>query len=146
MKRDLPSIESMIPQRDPFLMIDRIVDASSDSVIAEKTFSADEDFFRGHFPDKPITPGVLLCEICFQSGAYLMSFRGQEKSAGQVALVTRIRQAKFKEMVLPGQKIQCTVRFVDQLGPAVNLKAKLSVEEKTVATIEFACAYAKGDA
>lgn len=129
-----------IPQRPPFLMLDGIVDETQDSVTTFKQLTGDEDWFKGHFPGNPVMPGVLMSEACFQTGAYLMARRGEAASAGKTAVVTRIQSAKFKNMARPGDKLLITVDFVEMLANAAFMKGKVTVDGKTIMTIEFAAA------
>ena len=73
-------VTDLIPHRPPFLFVDRIVSETADGLVAERTFRAEEDFYKGHYPGAPITPGVLLCEAVFQTGALFLS--RQARAAG----------------------------------------------------------------
>ena len=97
------TILNNIPQRDPFLFIEDIVERSENSITTSKFLTGKEDFFRGHFPNAPVFPGVLMCEAVFQTGALLMSLKGQGAGNTKTALVTRIQGAKFKNMAEPGE-------------------------------------------
>jgi 3-hydroxyacyl-[acyl-carrier-protein] dehydratase len=129
-----------IPQRPPFLMLDGIVDESQDSVTTYKQLTGEEDWFKGHFPGNPVMPGVLMSEACFQTGAYLMARRGEAAGAGKTAVVTRIQGAKFKNMARPGDKLIITVDFIEMMANAAFMKGKITVDNKTIMTIEFAAA------
>jgi 3-hydroxyacyl-[acyl-carrier-protein] dehydratase len=127
-----------IPQREPFLFIDHLVDRTEGSVTVSKTFSGEEDFFRGHFPGRPVLPGVLMCEAVFQTGALLMALRGEAAGNSKTALVTRIQNTKFKNMAKPGDILMITVDFVEMLANAAFMKGKITSQGKTIMTIEFA--------
>lgn len=130
-----------IPQREPFLMLDGIVDETADRVTTYKDLTGTEDWFKGHFPGNPVMPGVLMCEAVFQTGAYLMSRRGQSADARtKTAVVTRIQGAKFKNMARPGDRLLITVDFGEMLANAAFMKGKVMVGERTIMTIEFAAA------
>jgi 3-hydroxyacyl-[acyl-carrier-protein] dehydratase len=129
-----------IPQRPPFLMLDGLIDETSQSVTTYKQLTGEEDWFKGHFPGNPVMPGVLMCEAVFQTGAYLMSRRGEAASGSKTAVVTRIQGAKFKNMAKPGDKLLIKVDFVEMLANAAFMKGKVTVDNKTVMTIEFAAA------
>ena len=73
----MSQVTDLIPHRPPFLFVDEIVSESADGLVARRTFRAEEDFFKGHYPGAPITPGVLLCEAVFQTGALFSTGRGQ---------------------------------------------------------------------
>jgi 3-hydroxyacyl-[acyl-carrier-protein] dehydratase len=127
-----------IPQRDPFLFIEDIIDQTENSITTKKTLTGQEDFFGGHFPGAPVFPGVLMCEAVFQTGALLMSLKGQSAGNSKTALVTRIQGAKFKNMAKPQDELHITVDFVEMLANAAFMKGKITATGKTIMTIEFA--------
>ena len=94
----LETILKNIPQREPFLFIENIEDRSENSITTSKRLTGEEDFFRGHFPGRPVFPGVLMCEAVFQTGALLMALKGEGAGNSKTALVTRIQSTKFKNM------------------------------------------------
>ena len=119
-------IEKLIPHRDPFLFVDRIMSVSSEEIVVRWTVREDADFFRGHYPGQPVTPGVILSEHSFQTGALLVAKAMDGFKAGDgVPVLTRIRDARFKQMVAPGATIETTVTVEDQLGPAWYMTATL---------------------
>jgi 3-hydroxyacyl-[acyl-carrier-protein] dehydratase len=136
------SIDSVIldniPQREPFLFIERILDRTENSITTLKKLSGNEDFFRGHFPGRPVFPGVLMCEAVFQTGALLMALKGEAAGNNKTALVTRIQSTKFKNMARPGDLLHITVDFIEMLANAAFMKGKITCEKKTIMTIEFA--------
>ncbi len=132
-----------IPQREPFLFIEKILDRSENSITTTKKLTGEEDFFRGHFPGSPVFPGVLMCEAVFQTGALLMALKGSGAGADKKAVVTRIQNAKFKNMAGPGDELHITVDFTEMLANAAFMKGKITSGGKTVMTIEFACAIAE---
>jgi 3-hydroxyacyl-[acyl-carrier-protein] dehydratase len=134
----LAAIKAAIPHREPFLLIDEIVEQTADRIVCRKTFSGDEFWFRGHYPDFPITPGVLLCEAAMQAGAVLLSRHVAERP-GTVPVATRANNVQFKRMVRPEETIQLEVELVEQLSTAYFLKARVKVEGQVAARLEFAC-------
>lgn len=134
----LETILKNIPQREPFLFIENIVEQTQDSITTSKKLTGEEDFFRGHFPGRPVFPGVLMCEAVFQTGALLMALRGEAADNSKTALVTRIQNTKFKNMAKPGDLLMITVDFVEMLANAAFMKGKIKVENRTIMTIEFA--------
>lgn len=130
-------IKELIPQREPFLFVDKVIDQTDSSITTTHTLTGEEDFFKGHFPGDPVMPGVLLCEACFQTGALLMS---QIIDGGLTGLtvVSRIQSAKFKNMVVPPGEMTIYVELKDQVGPAAYMKGKVTYNNKTALQIEFA--------
>ena len=132
------AVYDAIPHREPFLLVDEIVERTDSRIVCQKTFSGEEDFFRGHYPGRPIVPGVLLCEAAIQSGAILLAqhLTGGE---GRLPVVTRLSDVRFKRMVRPGQTIRIEVELKERLADAFFLAARVSVEGNLAARLEFAC-------
>lgn len=128
-----------IPQREPFLYIEDILDKTEKTITTSKLITGKEDFFRGHFPGDPIMPGVLLCEATFQTGALLMSYIMEGGLEGKTAVVSRIQSAKFKSMVRPGDRLEIKVELKELISNAAYMKGKLLANGKTALQIEFAC-------
>jgi 3-hydroxyacyl-[acyl-carrier-protein] dehydratase len=135
----LAEIHAAIPHRDPFLLIDEIVSRDESHIHCRKKFTGDEYFFRGHYPNYPLAPGVLLCEAGLQAGAVLLS-QLTDAAAGKVPVATRIDGVKFKRMVRPGDTVDIEVDLVERVSDAFFLKAKVSCGGQLAARYEFACA------
>ena len=135
-------ILAAIPHRDPFLLVDEIVEQSDSRIVGVKRFNGEEYFFAGHYPGYPLVPGVLLCEAAMQCGAILLS--GYLSSTeGKVPVATRINDVRFKRMVHPGETIRMEVDLTERLADAFFLKAKVTVDGKVAVRFEFACTAAK---
>ena len=147
METERQEIYRRIPHRPPFLWVDRITALDEKSVTAEKDIPFDLDLFRGHYPDYPLMPGVLLCEAVFQAGAILMAenlARGKQQDTEVVdvrtiPVLTRIYNAKFKRQVQPGDTIHIQVGVHEIIGPAWLLKGKISVDNTVALKVEFGC-------
>jgi len=126
-----------IPHRPPFLFVDEIVEMTETKIRATKKISSDESFFKGHYPGNPVMPGVLICESIFQTGAILLS-RIIGYTSGGTPVLTRISNAKFKNMVKPGALLEMEAELVEKVSNAFFMKGKASSEGKTVVTVEFA--------
>ena len=133
-----------IPHRDPFLLIDEIVEQDESRIVCTKIFSGKEEFFAGHYPGTPLVPGVLLCEAAMQAGAVLLSRFMTEEAKGKVPVATRLNDVKFKRMVKPGETLRLEVDLLERVSTAFFLKAKVTVEGKVAARFEFACTAADG--
>lgn len=137
-------IQERIPHRDPFLFVEEVLgfDADTKTIECRQCFSEDLDVFRGHYPNKPIVPGVLLSESIFQSGALLMSLLadGNDTSADSVPVLTRIGGAKYKRFAGPGDILLIKVEVVETIASATLFKGKLYNDGKLAVQIEFTCA------
>ena len=136
-----PRISILIPHRDPFLWVDRIISSGPGHIITEKDISHDLDVFKGHYPGHPVLPGVLLCEAVFQTGALLTALMASgkpEEISTKLPVITRIGGARFKRMVLPGDTIQIEVSLKETIFPAQFFKGTVRVNGKVALRIDFA--------
>lgn len=136
------SVTDLIPHRPPFLWVDTILSFDGDTLVTEKYIPEDLDVFTGHYPENPIMPGVLLCEIVFQSGALLMAKKGlvNEDDSRKIPVLTRIENAKFKRTVNPGDSVTVHVTIKEILAGVCFLKGKLETGRKTAVIVNFSCA------
>ena len=129
-------IESIIPQRDPFLMIDEVEEYNpGEYCIGYKNVTGEEYFFKGHFPGNPIMPGVLITESLAQAGA--VAILSLEENKGKNALFAGIGKMKFKKMVVPGNKLKLEVRIIKRKGPIGLGEAIATVDGKIAAKGEL---------
>lgn len=129
-------IKDIIPQRDPFLMIDEVEEFTpGESAIAYKQVKEEEWYFKGHFPENPIMPGVLITESLAQTGA--VAILSLEENKGKNALFGGIDKMKFKKQVIPGDTLKLEVKIIKRKGPIGIGEAIASVEGKTVARGEL---------
>jgi 3-hydroxyacyl-[acyl-carrier-protein] dehydratase len=140
-----PLITTLIPHRPPFLWVDTIISCENGAIITEKTIPEDLDIFKGHYPDHPILPGVILCEALFQTGALLIARMvqdGQEKEPRNIGIpvLTRIIGARFKRPVGPGSTLQMQVKLKEKIAEVWFLKGVLRVKEKIAVQVDFSCA------
>ena len=138
----LEAIKAAIPHREPFLLIDEIVEQEENRIVCKKTFSGDEFWYAGHYPHFPITPGVLLCEAAMQAGAVLLA-KKIGTSGDAVPVATRANNVQFKKMVRPGDTVLIEAEFVEKLANAFFLNAKITVDGKVAVRFDFACTLAK---
>ena len=137
-------IEAVIPHRKPMLLVDEIVDQTEKTIHCRKTFSSDEFFLQGHFPNYPLVPGVILCECCLQSGAILLA--SVTPAEGVVPVATRLDGAKFKRMVRPGDTIDIEVTLNEVVSTAYFMTGRVTVGGQLAARLDFACSVAKPEA
>ena len=134
------NITDAIPHRPPFLLVDEIVAIEGNTIRTRKRADPADPVFKGHFPDYPILPGVLICEAIAQSGAILISQLPGGDLNGLVPVLTRMNNAKFKQMVRPGDTVEIEVTFKEKLANAFFMEGKASVNGRTAVSVEFACA------
>ena len=136
----LTPIQAAIPHRDPFLLIDKIVEQEENRIVCQKELSGDEFWFRGHYPDFPLMPGVLLCEAAMQAGAVLLSTYADGEG---VPVATRLRDVRFKRMVRPGETITLEVSLDEKVSQAFFLTARVTVAKELAMRMQFTCTLAK---
>jgi len=134
-------IEAAIPHRPPMRLIDEINQWNDDSIECRKTFRGDEFFVQGHFPSVPIVPGVIQCECCLQAGAVFLS-RYVELSNRSIPVATRLENARFKQMVRPGDTVDVSAQLNDHLSGAYFMTGKVMLNGKVATRVEFACTLA----
>lgn len=137
-------IMEIIPHRDPFLLIDEIVEMEVGvKVKARKYIKEDEFWFKGHFPNYPVTPGVLMIEMLAQAGAVCMLSKPEFK--GKIGLFGGIDKAKFRRQVVPGDVLDLEVEVIRQRGPVATCKALASVDGERAVSCEITCVVADRD-
>ena len=132
-------IEAILPHREPFLLIDEVLELEpGERVVARKTVRPDEWYLAGHFPGRPVMPGVLIVEAMAQTGA--VAVLSQEENRGRLALFAGIDDVRFKRIVEPGDELvfECTLEAVR--GPVGKGKATAKVDGQLAArgTLTFA--------
>jgi 3-hydroxyacyl-[acyl-carrier-protein] dehydratase len=132
------AIQNAIPHREPFLLLDEIIEQDERRIVCRKTFTGDEWWYAGHYPDFPITPGVLLCEAAMQAGAVLLAAR-LGPAAGKVPVATRANNVQFKRMVRPGETITIEAELTEEVAGAFFLTGRIRVGGKLAARLDFAC-------
>lgn len=136
MKLGIKEIEQIIPHRHPFLLVDYIEDmVPGEYAVGYKCVTFREDFFKGHFPQEPIMPGVLIIEALAQTGA--VAALSLEENKGKIAYFAGINKCKFKGKVVPGDKLKLETRIVRSKGPLGVGEAIASVDGKVVVTAEL---------
>jgi len=138
------AIFEAIPHRPPFLFVDEIVELTADRIVARKHVDGSSGFFRGHYPDEPIMPGVLICECCFQAGAILISKRegGWNPQRGTPVLA-RISDARFRRIVRPGDTLDIEATCDDHVDNAYYCTGQASVAGESVLRVQFVCMLTK---
>ena len=135
------NVTDLIPHRPPFLFVDEIVSEDENGLVAKRTWRADEDFYKGHYPGAPITPGVLLCESVFQTGALFLSRHLAKQGTPGVPLFARLGDVRFRNPVFPGETTLIEVKQKESLGGFVMMTGSVKSGEKRVLTVDFAVAW-----
>jgi 3-hydroxyacyl-[acyl-carrier-protein] dehydratase len=132
-------IEAILPHREPFLLIDEVVELEQGvRAVARKTLREDEWYLKGHFPGRPIMPGVLIVEAMAQTGA--VAVLCEEENKGRLALFTGIDDVRFKRLVQPGDELELTCELERIRGPIGKGRASAHVGGELAArgTLTFA--------
>jgi len=136
---DRAAIEAILPHRDPFLLIDEVVELEPGSrAVARKLVRPDEWYLSGHFPGRPIMPGVLIVEAMAQTGA--VAVLSEEENRGRLALFAGIDGVRFKRIVEPGDELELTCNLEKVRGPIGKGRAEARVDGELAArgTLTFA--------
>ena len=136
MKLGIKEIEQIIPHRHPFLLIDYVEDmVPGEYAVGYKCVTFREDFFKGHFPQEPVMPGVLQIEACAQVGA--VAILSLEENKGKTAYFGAINSAKFKKKVVPGDKLRMECEIIKRKGPVGVGRAVATVDGKVALEAEL---------
>jgi 3-hydroxyacyl-[acyl-carrier-protein] dehydratase len=120
-------IEQILPHRDPFLLIDEVVELEpGERVVARKMVRPDEWYLSGHFPGRPVMPGVLIVEALAQTGA--VAVLSEEQNRGKLALFAGIDDVRFKRIVEPGEELELTCELERVRGPIGRGRASARVD------------------
>jgi len=132
-------IESILPHREPFLLIDEVVEFEPGKrAVARRRVRGEEWYFAGHFPGRPVMPGVLIVEAMAQTGAVVVL--AQEENRGKIAYFAGIDDCRFKRIVEPGDELELMCELERSRGPIGRGKAEARVggELAARATLTFA--------
>ncbi len=138
---DIQEIQKVLPQRFPFLMIDRVVELESGKkAVAIKNVTINEGFFEGHFPDKPVVPGVLIIESMAQTSIMLFYDKAKSLHHKQYTYYLGAARVRFRQPVTPGDQIKITVTPRKVMSAMAIVEVKVEVGDKLVAEGELSFA------
>lgn len=136
MELDIKQIMEIIPHRQPFLLIDRVTELVPGRLVkGYKNISYNEPFFTGHFPQEPVMPGVLQLEALAQLGA--VAVLCQEENKGKTAYFAGVNSAKFKQKVVPGDRLDLECEIIKVKGPLGIGAVKATVNGKVACKAEI---------
>ena len=147
-------IERLLPHRDPFLFVDEIVEASNERIVAKYVFTENEFFFRGHFPEYPVVPGVILIETMAQSGgaglrklassgslasATRFSEAGESIDSSSLFFLATVDKVKFRRQVRPGEEVRSEIETLRISPQMIKQRGKAYVGNELTAEAEWMC-------
>jgi len=136
---DIGRVMEMIPHRYPMLMIDKVVDVVANaSATGIKNVSINEPYFQGHFPARPVMPGVLIIEAMAQTAAVLVVHSLGPSAEGKLVYFMSVDDARFRKPVVPGDTVHIHVQKERQRGPVWKFKARALVKDTLVAEATYA--------
>lgn len=135
---DINGILKNIPHRFPFILVDRIIEIhGAERIVGIKNVSINEPFFPGHFPNRPVMPGVLICEAMAQVGAILARNARGGTEVGKVFVLAGLDNVKFKRPVEPGDQLRMELTVIKRRGTFWKMKGVATVDGKLAAQAEI---------
>jgi 3-hydroxyacyl-[acyl-carrier-protein] dehydratase len=132
----LDRVLGMLPHRYPFLLVDRVLELEKDRVVAIKNVTFNEPFFQGHFPGRPVMPGVLLVEAMAQAGAFItLGHLGPDRKI--LFMLAGLDKVRFRRPVIPGDQVKIEVKAVKIHRPLWKMSAQARVDDELVAEAEL---------
>lgn len=136
---DMQKIQSLLPHRYPFLLVDRVIESEPGKrLVAIKNVTVNEPFFQGHFPTKPVMPGVLLIEAMAQATG-LLAMESAEVPKEAIYYLVGVDKARFKSPVVPGDQVHLEVEVIKNRREIWVFSATATVDGKMVASAEIMC-------
>ncbi len=141
---EVDELMQLLPHRYPMLMIDRLVEIKpGDSAIGIKSVSYGEPFFQGHFPQKPVMPGVMIVEAMAQVAAAFTGYTEGLDTEGKIVLFMGVDKARFRKPVVPGDQLRIKVGTLHRRPPVWKFVGDASVDGKRVAEAQFSAMLAQ---
>jgi 3-hydroxyacyl-[acyl-carrier-protein] dehydratase len=131
----LAEIFDLIPQKDPFRFVDRLVAVDDDHVVSEYRFRPDEFYYRGHFPEYPVTPGVILlesmCQTAFALAIHLLALEAPVEEIGRLVMMTTDSSVEYERIVRPGEMVRVTARKIFWRRRKLKTNVELTLADGT---------------
>lgn len=141
MPLDVAAIQRLLPHRYPFLLVDRILEFEAHKrVLGYKNVTANEEFFQGHFPTRPVMPGVLVIEALAQVGGVLTQLSHGTIAEGGLYYLVKVDNARFSRMVVPGDRLDLEVNVKREIRNMTLYAGVARVDGEQVACADILCA------
>ena len=137
-------IESLLPHRKPFLFVDEIVSCDDNGSVSTRKFTEEDFFFKGHFPEYPVVPGVLLVETMAQAGGAALSYQ-KKFQEGSLFFLGTVNNVKFRNQVRPGDTVRMEITNLRVSPKMVKQSGKAYVGETLCAEAEWMCLVGKAE-
>ncbi|MBD9356692.1 3-hydroxyacyl-ACP dehydratase FabZ [Methylomonas albis] len=138
---DMLQIQELLPHRYPFLLVDKVLESEPGvRLLAVKNVTFNEPFFQGHFPHKPIFPGVLIMEALAQATALLTSQSDNKLGKGTTYFLAGIDNARFKKQVVPGDQLRLEVTYIKHKRHLWSFECRAEVDGELAASAQIMCA------
>ncbi|MEM9616400.1 MAG: 3-hydroxyacyl-ACP dehydratase FabZ [Pseudomonadota bacterium] len=135
---EVDELMQLLPHRFPLLLVDRLVDIKpGEGAVGIKNVSYGEPFFQGHFPQKPVMPGVLIVEAMAQAAAAYVSYTEEVDTSGKIVLFMGVDKARFRRPVIPGDQLRIAVRTAQRRPPVWKFEGVATVDGKRVAEAQY---------
>jgi 3-hydroxyacyl-[acyl-carrier-protein] dehydratase len=139
---DIMEILKVLPHRYPFVMVDRILSIDvGKQIVGLKNVTINEQFFQGHFPERPIMPGVLILEGMAQVGGIMAYYANPEAIGNKLLFFAGIDKARFRRPVVPGDQLIFTLELIKQKRSIMIMSAKATVDDQVVAEAELMASF-----
>lgn len=143
---DVTRIQELLPHRYPFLLVDKVLELDQETrrIVAQKNVSINEPFFQGHFPGRPVMPGVLIIEALAQAGGIMTQLGLGRDAQSQLFYMVKVDNARFNKQVVPGDVLRLEVQMKRLIRNMGWYTGEAKVDGEVVACADILCAGAKG--
>jgi beta-hydroxyacyl-ACP dehydratase FabZ len=139
---DIQGIMEMLPHRYPFLLVDRVIKLiPDDKIVALKNVTINEPFFQGHFPGKPVMPGVLIIEAMAQAGGILAYMTAPPEKRNRLIYFMGMDKVRFRKMVIPGDQIIFEAKILKFRSKVAKMSGTATVDDQLVAEAELMASF-----